>query len=117
MSSIAASHTGEFPPITIRVTDASTNTFNLYALSRPWTEGQVTWDQANSSTLWQFGGADGPTDFNPTVLGTVTPSQLGNATITLNAAGISQLQAWISNPASNYGFILKNYADSVLPIG
>ena len=94
--------------IQVYVTTTSTDTYNLYAMSTPWNVSQVTFDQPSNTTQWQDDGANGPADYNSTVLGTLTPTATGLATITLNAAGIADLQAWLSNPSSNYGFVIKD---------
>jgi hypothetical protein len=94
--------------ITVYVTSGSTATYNLYALARSWNPSQVTFDQPSSGVYWQSAGANGSADYNSTVLGTLTSTGTGFATITLNAAGIAKLQAWIANPSTNYGFIIKD---------
>ena len=98
--------------IQVDVTTTSTDTYNLYAMSTPWNESQVTFDQPSNTTQWQNVGANGPADYNSTVLGTLKPTATGLATITLNAAGIADLQAWLSNPSSNYGFVIKDASTS-----
>ena len=94
--------------ITVYVTTGSTATYNLYALARSWSPSQVTFDQASSGVYWQTAGANGSADYNSTVLGTLTSTGTGFATITLNTAGIARLQAWIANPSTNYGFIVRD---------
>ena len=98
--------------ITVYVTTGSTATYNLYALNRSWNPSQVTFDQPANGQFWQSAGANGSADYNSTVLGTLQSTGTGFATITLNAAGIAQLQSWISNPSSNYGFIVKDPVSS-----
>jgi uncharacterized repeat protein (TIGR03803 family) len=94
--------------ITLDVTTGSTSTYNLYALARSWNPSQVTFDQAANGQNWQVAGANGSADYKSTVLGTLYSTGTGFATITLNTAGIAQLQSWVSNPSSNYGFIIKD---------
>jgi len=98
--------------ITVYVTTGSTATYNLYALARTWSPSQVTFDQPSSGVYWQSAGANGSADYNSTILGTLTATGTGFATITLNAAGIAKLQAWIANPSTNYGFIIKDPVSS-----
>jgi hypothetical protein len=94
--------------ITVDVTTVGTGTYNLYALATPWNESQVTFDQPSSNVYWQVAGANGSSDYNSTILGTLSATATGMATINLNAAGIADLQKWLTNPSSNYGFIIKD---------
>lgn len=96
----------------LQVSDASTASYELYGLKRPWVESQATWQRASTAVAWQASGANGADDRESTVLGAFTPSATGSRTITLNAAGVAKVQAWIDNPASNHGFILLDYAVS-----
>jgi len=75
-------------------------------------ESQATWKKFNSATNWQSAGAQGALDRGSTVLGTVSATATGIRTITLNAAGLAVVQGWINNPATNFGFILQDYANS-----
>ena len=61
---------------------------------------------------WQSAGAQGSLDRGSTVLGTVTATATGVRNIVLNAAGLAVVQGWIDNPATNFGFILQDYANS-----
>ena len=98
--------------LTLRVSDASSGSYELYALKRLFNESQVTWQRASTAVAWQTVGANGANDRETTVLGTVNGSATGSLTVTLNAAGIAKVQSWINNPATNYGFILLHYAVS-----
>ena len=46
------------------------------------------------------------------MLGSISKSSTGTITITLNAQGVAKLQSWISNPATNFGLVLLDYANS-----
>ncbi|QDT73371.1 Beta-L-arabinobiosidase precursor [Lacipirellula limnantheis] len=112
LTSIPAGSTLQSATFTINVTNASVNTYEIYELKRTWTESQTTWKKSNSSTNWQSAGAQGSLDRGSTVLGTVTASATGVRTVTLNAAGLSVVQGWINNPATNNGFIIQDYANT-----
>ena len=86
--------------ITINVTSPGTGTFSLYAVNQAWNPSQVTYDQPANGQMWQANA------FGTTVLGTVNATTAGQATITLNSSGLSVLQGWMSNPSSNYGFVM-----------
>jgi Bacterial Ig domain len=98
--------------LTFHVTDASTGTYEIYALKRTFVEGQATWRRATSSVTWQVAGANGANDRETTVLGTISATALGTYTLDLNAAGVAKVQSWISNPASNFGFVVLDYVPS-----
>ena len=51
-------------------------------------------------------------DRGSTVLGTVTASATGIRNVALNAAGLAVVQGWVNNPATNFGFILQDYANT-----
>ena len=61
---------------------------------------------------WQTAGANGANDRETTVLGSITGNSSGSQTITLNAACIAKVQAWVNTPSSNFGFILLDYTQS-----
>ena len=46
------------------------------------------------------------------MLGTLTASVIGLATIHLNAAGLAAVQSWIDDPATNHGLIIQDYANA-----
>ena len=92
--------------------DTSNQSYELYALKRAWSEASVTWQVASTGTNWQTAGASGANDRETTVLGALTGSASGTLTVNLNAAGIAKVQSWINSPASNFGFILLDFAQS-----
>ena len=112
LGSIAPGTTVESVSMTLNVTDASSDSYEIYALNRNWLESQATWNQASSGIGWEIAGAQGASDRGSTVLGTVTAASTGLATIELNAAGVAVVQSWIDNPASNFGFIIQDFNDA-----
>lgn len=110
VSGIPAGSTVQSASITLQVTDASTNTYNLYEVKRAWTESAVTWNQATSSTSWATAGALGATD-RGSLVGSVTGSALGAYTINLNAAGVAMVQAWV-NGTSNSGIAIAHASNT-----
>lgn len=111
LSSIPAGSTLQSATLSINVTGASADTYEIYELKRTWSEPQATWKKSNSSTNWQSAGAQGALDRGSTVLGTVTASATGLRTVVLNAAGLAVVQGWLNNPATNFGFVLQDYAN------
>jgi hypothetical protein len=51
----------------------------------------------------------GAADASTTVLGAVTATASGLATVDLNAAGVQVVQAWVNDPAANFGLLLADY--------
>lgn len=98
--------------LALEVSDKSPEVFNLYAAKRAWQEDQATWKVFASGSSWQSGGAAGANDRGTTVLGSFSAPATGAATITLNAAGVAVVQAWVDDPASNHGFILDGPGSS-----
>ena len=95
--------------LTLNVTDPSASSYELYQLKRNWSEASATWNNASTGTPWEVAGAKGATDRGSTVLGSITASTTGEKVITLNAAGVAAVQAWINNPSSNFGLVLQDY--------
>jgi hypothetical protein len=112
LSSIAAGSIIQAVTFTYNVVDRSTNTYEIYDLKRNWIESQSTWNNfaTGAANTWQSAGAQGGLDRGLTSLGTVTGTTTGLRTITLNAAGIAAVQAWIDGTAANYGILVQNYA-------
>jgi hypothetical protein len=109
LSSIPAGKTVTQVQMTVRISDGTTGSYELYALKRAFSEAQTTWQRATSMVNWQTSGANGSNDRETTVLGALTGSAGTTLTITLNAAGLAKVQAWINDPASNFGFVLLDY--------
>lgn len=106
VSTIPSDSVVESVKITLRVTDPSPHTYNMYALLRSWSASNANWTRAASGENWQIPGAAGSNDRGTAVLGTVTATTTGTVTITLNQAGVDLVQAWINDPTANYGLIL-----------
>jgi hypothetical protein len=112
LSSIPAGKTVTAVTVTFNVTDISASAYEFYALKRPWTETGATWNVASAGVNWQTAGANGSNDRETTVLGAITGSTTGLKTVTLNSSGIAKVQSWINNPATNYGLVILDYANS-----
>jgi hypothetical protein len=109
LSSIPSGSTVQSASITLRVTDGSSNTYNLYAVSREWTEAQASWQNARTSSPWATAGALGATD-RGAVVGTITGGT-GSRTATLNAAGIALVQSWLDG-GTNAGIIIASASNT-----
>ncbi|KYF52723.1 hypothetical protein BE04_07245 [Sorangium cellulosum] len=109
LSGIPAGSTVQSASITLQVTDGSSNTYNVYEVKRSWSESQVTWNNATSTTAWATAGAMGSTD-RGNLVGSVTGSA-GSRTITLNAAGVALVQAWVDG-TSNNGVVIASSSNT-----
>ncbi len=94
------------------VSNSTKQDFEVFTLNRPWDEMSATWNNAMANTPWSTAGATGAADRNGTILGQFAPAKTGIQRLTLNAAGIAAVQAWINDPSSNFGIILQDYAAS-----
>ncbi len=92
--------------LTFKIDNTSPTAYEFYALNRDWVETTATWNVASTGVNWQTPGANGATDRGTTELGSISAAAKVLQTITLNPAGVAQVQAWVNNPATNYGFIL-----------
>ncbi|MGE3314457.1 MAG: DUF1559 domain-containing protein [Planctomycetaceae bacterium] len=112
VSSIAPGAIVESASITLNVLDKSTQSYEIYALLKPWVENQVSWNLAANGSNWSTAGAQGATDRNSTPLGAVTSPGTGLITVQFNAEGLTRIQSWINTPGGNNGIILQDYANT-----
>ena len=75
-----------------------------YEVVRPWTESGASWQKATAATFWDVQGCgDMVTDYSFTPVSTETVDSEG-AWQYFDVT--DQVQDWITNPASNQGFVL-----------
>ena len=94
--------------ITLRIANASSNSYPIVALLRPWSESTATWQQPQSGTSWQSAGAIGAADRATTSMGALTSSTTGTVTFALNASGIAKISEWVNEPAKNFGLVVAS---------
>lgn len=110
LSAIPPGKTVSAVTLTFHVTDASTRTYKLHALTREWSESAATWTKATATSNWTTAGASHVAgDRESQAIGTITPSATGSMTLSLGAAGVAKVQSWINQPATNHGFIIQDY--------
>ena len=95
--------------LVLHVTNVSTAAYQLYALSTPWDEASATWVEKTAGEPWDAPGGAGSGDRNATILADIRGPSLGELRVPLNNAGVSVLQQWVLDPASNHGFIIENF--------
>jgi 3-phytase len=98
--------------IKLQITDKSSHSYPVYALTRAWEETQATWTRAKQGVNWATAGALAASDRGTVAIGNLTATKTGQAIITLNAAGVALVQSWVNNPATNFGILLQNYANA-----
>ncbi len=91
----------------LNVTDVSSDTYGLFAMSRSWSESEATWLRADGVSNWDQEGASG-SDQDYDVLASFNPGGLGQLSVPMNAAGIAAVQEWTRYPSTNFGFVLGN---------
>ncbi len=76
---------------------------------RPWRESEVTWQQAAAGELWGLPGAahEGADHATSEVVAPVPPDGIGWVALPVTAL----VQAWLDDPAANYGVILYGDGD------
>ena len=115
LSSIFPGSTLQSASLSLNIESVSgSGPYSLYALNTSWSPGSVTFNQSSTGSAWQVPGAHGSSDASTTVLGSFSPTSTGQATITLNAAGLAVVQGWIANPSTNNGFILRSSSGEIL---
>jgi hypothetical protein len=109
ISSIPRGSTIVSAAIELFVTNSTQDAYEIYALERAWEELAATWFQSTAGNNWSSVGANGVGDAGATVLGHLTSSDLGRRQIALNQAGLDLVEAWVDDPARNFGIILQDY--------
>ncbi|MEZ6118402.1 MAG: DNRLRE domain-containing protein [Pirellulaceae bacterium] len=91
--------------VSLTVNNASSDAYQLYALSTPWVEDEVTWNRPSSPGSWAAAGT-GVQD-RAELLGSLTTNgNTGVHTVEFTSAGLAVVQGWLSDPSSNHGMIL-----------
>ncbi|WP_290661605.1 DUF4347 domain-containing protein, partial [Aquabacterium sp.] len=98
---VGATITGVTLTMQITTQNLFTNSsFDFHRMLTSWTDAS-TWDSMG-------GGVSSGTGYSNTVDGTITESGTGSFSITNNANMIASVQAWATNPSSNYGWWTSN---------
>jgi len=106
--------------VTVRLTaiikipsGAQNSTFDLRRMLAPWSESQVTWNQRLAGTGWANPGALDPTDSAPGASSSVLVRGLGAYTFPSTPALVADVQGWVTDPQSNFGWMLHSEAEAV----
>ncbi len=79
-----------------------------YPLRRPWTAGQVTWQQAAGGVPWAVPGAQGPADRDDMPADVIRTKLV--MTYTLDMTDL--VQQWVDHPAQNFGVLLEGCSEN-----
>ena len=112
ISAIPAGSVIESVTLQFNVTNTSSHAYPIYVMQCAWDEFTATWNQASNSSSWAAAGAQGSSDHGTQAVATITATNTGLMQITLNAAGVAAVQAWVNDPASNRGLIIQDYSNS-----
>jgi hypothetical protein len=112
LAGIPAGSTVSAVTLTVNVTNPTSGAgYLLFPVARAWSASSATWTSASSGIAWAAGGGRGATDRSSTAVATLAPTAVGKTTVTLNAAGVAAVQAWVNTPASNFGLAIDAVDD------
>lgn len=112
VSAIPPASTIQAVTLSLRITDASTNSYPIVAVRRPWSEPSATWAVAHPEVPWQVAGAQGSGDRDVAALASVTAAATGPVQVAWSAAGVAEVQRWVDAPAQNFGIILASVTNT-----
>jgi hypothetical protein len=79
---------------------------DLRRLLVPWSDAAATWTNRLISIRWSTSGAAAPIDFTNAVTRTITVTALGPYIFLSNSNMIADVQRWVADPGSNFGWII-----------
>jgi hypothetical protein len=88
--------------------------FQLHRLLHPWSDLESTWTlRLEPDENWATPGGQEGNDFSATISGSVPVAGLGEYTFASTQELVTDVAAWLANPASNHGWLLKTADESV----
>ncbi|NJN83290.1 MAG: DNRLRE domain-containing protein [Caldilineaceae bacterium] len=94
--------------LSFHIQNPSDHSYGLFAMKRAWQQGAASWLSADGLHTWEKAGAEGDADRDRTTLGELRADTVGWQELWLNHQGIAQVQAWVDDAESNFGFALAN---------
>ena len=82
------------------------STFDLRLILQSWTETNVTWNSRIQGSPWNSPGAEGAGDSLASPSSSVFVTGLGPYTFPSTPALLSDVQSWLNNPGTNFGWLL-----------
>src|SRR5690349_4539868 len=100
--------------------DPVNSDFGIHLLLEDWDELAVSWNSPLAGVSWTAPGASDPADTVQAPSSTVFVTGLGNYVFPTTPSLISDVQAWVNDPRSNFGWLLvseENGPESARHIG
>jgi hypothetical protein len=82
------------------------STFDLRRVLQSWTETGVTWNSRSNGLPWNSPGAEGVGDAFASASSSVFVTGLNSYTFPFTPALLSDVQSWLNNPGTNFGWLL-----------
>lgn len=111
--------------VTLKPPAGAASVFQLHRVLRPWGEGnktgnlgalagagEATWNSPDNSNL-NWSGASNPDDAVTTPSSEAAIDAAARYSFNSTPAMVADVQAWLANPASNHGWLLKSASESV----
>ena len=90
------------------------STFDLRALLLPWSESDATWTNRLNSTPWSTPGGAAGLDYSINISQTnFFGSTTGLYTFVSNSSLVANVQNWLQNPGTNFGWIVISESQGV----
>jgi hypothetical protein len=107
--------------------DPTGSTFELRRVLKPWgegnktgltgvnaTAGEATWlAPSHPSPSWEAPGASGPSDTAAAASSSAAIDALDTYTFSSTPALVADVQNWLTNPSSNFGWLMKSDAEQM----
>lgn len=90
--------------------NGNTLTLGAHRVLPEWIDSQANWSQRKTGVNWSVGGMGSGSDYTATAEATAVLTGAGGAWVELNVTNAAQ--AWVNNPANNYGLVLLQEAAS-----
>jgi len=88
------------------------STFDLRRVLQDWREMEATWNNWSSTNAWNTPGAAGAGDSISAASSTVFISGLGSYVFPSTAALVADVQNYVANPGTNFGWLLMSESEA-----
>ncbi|QFU23268.1 DNRLRE domain-containing protein [Shewanella eurypsychrophilus] len=101
----------ESAAIILDVFNPTSSSYDIFALSVPWNEAEVSWQEYAAGITWELAGGQGVGDRSVVSLASISPGT-GLFSVNLNDMGFDVIESWVDGSSSNHGFIITNTSSS-----